>query len=99
MLSTCMLERAELAGLLKPGSLRVLDEKTTKGFSCKHTTALYPDIVVASLPKTSPAVVKSTTLALLSMPEDSDFAWQVAHQLRLRQPPLQGAASRPLEAS
>lgn len=78
VLSTCMLERAELAGLLKPGSLRVLDEKTTKGFSCKHTTALYPDIVVASLPKTPPAVVKSTTLALLSMPEDSDFAWQVA---------------------
>lgn len=36
VLSTCMLERAELAGLLKPGALRVVDEKTTQGFSCRH---------------------------------------------------------------
>ena len=78
VLSTCMLERAELAGLLKPGALRVVDEKTTQGFSCRHSTALYPDIVVAALPRTAPDVVKATTLALLSMPENADFAWQVA---------------------
>lgn len=78
VLSTCMLERAELAGLLKPGALRVVDEKTTQGFSCRHSTALYPDIVVAALPRTAPDVVKATTLALLSMPKNADFAWQVA---------------------
>lgn len=78
VLSTCMLERAELARLLKPGALRVVDEKTTQGFSCRHSTALYPDIVVAALPRTAPDVVKATTLALLSMPENADFAWQVA---------------------
>lgn len=85
VLSTCMLERAELTRLLKPGALRVVDEKTTQGFSCRHSTALYPDIVVAALPRTAPDVVKATTLALLSMPENADFAWLVLDEIRFKQ--------------
>ena len=78
VISTCMLERAEIAGLLKPGSLKVINEKQTPGFACRHSTALYPNIVVSSLPNTSPAVVKTATLALLSMPSDGDHAWEVS---------------------
>lgn len=78
VISTCMLERAEIAGLLKPGSLKVINEKQTPGFACRHSTALYPNIVVSSLPNTSPAVVKAATLALLSMPSDGDHAWEVS---------------------
>lgn len=78
VISTCMLERAEIAGLLKPSSLKVINEKQTPGFACRHSTALYPNIVVSSLPNTSPAVVKAATLALLSMPSDGDHAWEVS---------------------
>ena len=78
ILPTCMLERAEMSGLLAPGKLKVINSKTTAGFACKHSTALYPDIVVAALPDTPPAIVKATTLALLSIPEDTHYAWQVA---------------------
>ena len=75
VIPACMLERAESSGLLAPGLLRVIHEKTTPGFACRHSTALYPDIVAASLPHTSPDIVKATTIALLSMQDQDDYAW------------------------
>lgn len=78
VIPACMLERAESSGLLAPGTLRVIHEKKTPGFACRHSTALYPDIVAASLPHTKPDVVKAATLALLSMSNVSDYAWHPA---------------------
>ena len=77
ILPACMLERAEAAGLIAPGVLRVIHEKKDDGLRCRHSTALYPDIVVAALPWTDPAVVRDVTLALLKLPENESYIWQV----------------------
>ena len=76
ILPACMLERAEQSGLLEPGRLRVIHEKED-GLSCRHSTSLYPDIVVTALPWTDPELVRDVTLALLSLPEEETFEWLV----------------------
>ena len=78
ILPACLLERAETAGLIEPGLLRVVHAKTNDALACRHSTALYPDIAVATFPWTDPAVTKDVTLVLLSLPESESYIWQVA---------------------
>lgn len=85
ILSTCQIEAAEEGGLMESGRLKVINARTTPGFSCAHSTALYPDQIFGSArPDVPPDILKSVSLALLQMPEHRtegtgpDFSWQVA---------------------
>lgn len=70
-----MLERD---GWIEKGSLRVVGDKTGGDFPCQRSTALYPDIVFASLERAPAAVVRNVTVTLLSMPTSSSYEWSVA---------------------
>lgn len=80
----CLLEQAQSSGLVEPGQLRVIErERPQEGaakLSCRHSTALYPDVVVGALPWTSPEFARNMTVALLSAPADpgpTGYSWQV----------------------
>lgn len=89
VLSTCQLEIAEKRGLIESGRLKVLNARTTPGFSCAHSTDLYPDQIFGSINENiSPDILKKISIALLQMPENTEpgdatakdntsFSWQV----------------------
>lgn len=89
VLSTCQLEIAEQRGLIESGRLKVLDERSTPGFACAHSTELYPDQIFGSVNEhLSPDTLKQISIALLQMPEkltpfgttekdNTSFSWQV----------------------
>lgn len=89
VLSTCQLEIAEKRGLIESGRLKVLNARTTPGFSCAHSTDLYPDQIFGSINENiSPDILKKVSIALLQMPENTEpgdatakdttsFSWQV----------------------
>lgn len=83
---TCIFERAQEEGLIEPGLLRVVSPKNDGISTCAHSTDLYPDLVVASLPWSDPEVVRSATIALLAGSDpNADFGWYIAsdfHSLR-----------------
>lgn len=82
VISSCTLERAEEVGLIAPGSIRVIDAKKSEALACRHSTELYPDLVVAALPWTDSGLVRDVTLALLKQPESATYTWQVAGDFR-----------------
>lgn len=80
----CRLEQAQSSGLLEPGVLRVIEreggEDDDAALACRHSTALYPDVVVGALPWTSPEFARSMTVALLTAPADpspTGYSWQI----------------------
>ncbi len=81
VLPTCMLETAEETGLLKKGSLRILEPKNgsfpaSERHKCQHSTSvLYPDFIFATLSGTPEELTKKVTIALLSMPDFGDYSW------------------------
>ena len=88
VLSTCQLETAQERGLIEAGKLKVLNARSTPGFSCAHSTDLYPDQVFGSVNENlSPDILKQISIALLQMPEQASaegaakdatsFSWQV----------------------
>ena len=80
VLTACELEAAEKAGLIETGVLRVVSPHADSLLQCRHTTALYPDSVFG--PNFSrPDLVKAVSFALLTMPDQRAFSWQVAGQL------------------
>ncbi len=81
VLSACQLESAERAGLVEPGALRVIHEKADGHLDCRRSTALYPDRVFGVLDFSRPELVRGVAIALLSMPAEPGFSWQVAGQL------------------
>lgn len=50
------------------GQFRVIDEKTTQGFPCVHSTRLYPNWVIATTVAADPIVSLELTRAILDMP-------------------------------
>lgn len=81
VLTACELEAAENAGLIEKGVLRVVSPHADSLLQCRHTTALYPDNVFGALNFTRPELVKAVSVALLTMPDQRSFSWQVAGQL------------------
>ncbi|MCI6530465.1 MAG: PhnD/SsuA/transferrin family substrate-binding protein [Mesosutterella sp.] len=80
ILSACQLESAEASGLLAPGLLRVINEKSDRAIACRRSTDLYPGQTFGVLDFSRPELVKGIALALLSMPPQPTFSWQVAGQ-------------------
>lgn len=80
----CLLEQAQSSGLLEPGVLRVIEreggEDDGSHLACRHSTALYPDVVVGALPWTSAEFARDMTVALLTAPADpspTGYSWQI----------------------
>lgn len=79
LVPACALERYESAGFIAPGRLRVAAEKAESDIRCRHSTALYPDLIAGVLPWTDPEISRRLTLALLSRPAEPDRnAWRPA---------------------
>ncbi len=73
VLTTCELEQAVKAGVVRPEDVRVIGERPEKTpEKCVSSTELYPDLMLASSPSADPNVVKAVTVALLSMPADAN---------------------------
>ena len=80
VLGSCEYETLIAERLLKPGDLRILNEKPTKPGECRRSTEKYPDIVFSSLPNADSDVVNRMAVALLSLPtEKLDFRWTIAN--------------------
>lgn len=72
ILDTCKLEQAVEAGMIDPGAVRVIGERSEKAQGGGRTsTPLYPDLMFAASPSPDPDVVKVVTVALLSLPADA----------------------------
>lgn len=83
LVPACALERYEAAGFIAPGRLRVAAEKAESDIRCRHSTALYPDLIAGVLPWTDPEISRRLTLALLSRPAEPDRnAWTGTSDLR-----------------
>lgn len=81
VLSACQLEAAEKAGLIDPGKLRVIHKKEDRGeLRCQRSTALYPDQQFGVISYTRPELVRRVAAALLAMPPQPSFSWQVTGQ-------------------
>ena len=78
LLPACRLEALERSGFIPKGALKVIAPVKVEGFPCLVSTPLYPDVVVASTPKTNEAVAKAATAALLTMAPRDGFEWAVS---------------------
>lgn len=70
ILSTCEWEDAVAAGVVGAHELRIVNDRTAPGDRCRRSTALYPDLMLATLPTASPEVVRDITIAVLTQPVD-----------------------------
>lgn len=68
ILEVCDLEYLEASGLIAKGALKVLYERPSYGLPCRVSSAMYPDVVFASLPRAESEIVRKLTVALLTMP-------------------------------
>ncbi len=75
VLPICEFEKLVSAGQVSANEFRVLNGKNQKNETCLRSTELFPDVVFSSMPSAPPLVVKSITLALLSMPATENFEW------------------------
>lgn len=64
----CLLEEVEASGLVARGALRVVHAKKDDELACAHSTALYPGLIAATLPWTSPETARRIAVALFSGP-------------------------------
>ena len=84
----CLLEEVEASGLVARGALRVVHAKKDDELACAHSTALYPGLIAATLPWTSPDTARRIAVALFSgpalgQPEAVDWVMQTNfHELR-----------------
>lgn len=74
VLPVCGLERAEAAGLIPRGILRVLGD-VSDGAGCRRSTPVYPGTVAAATTRAPDADVKAAAKALLSMPSVDGAEW------------------------
>lgn len=75
VLPVCEFEKLVNEGQINAKDFRVLNPKNQEGEACRRSTELFPDVVFSSMPSAPPLVVKSVTLALLSMPAGENFEW------------------------
>lgn len=67
IIPACLLETLQEMHLAQTDQLRVVNEKTNDGFSCKHSTNLYPDISLYALSSAPEQAVRDVTIAILSL--------------------------------
>ncbi|MCG5031563.1 sensor histidine kinase [Mesosutterella sp. OilRF-GAM-744-9] len=72
ILKACDFEMMTQAGIISGRDFRILNEKPAGSFACRVSTDLYPGVVFASLPRAPSDLVKSVSVALLTMPETPD---------------------------
>lgn len=78
-LRLCMLESLEARGIVPPGALRVIGEKTQPGEACRRSTPLYPGWTVSSTPRASSVFISRVVTALLNQaPVGDGLRWEVA---------------------
>ncbi len=83
IMRACELETLTAAGLLKPGSLRVVGEKPSDGFACRRSTELYPGPALAAQTYVPERVRHRIAAAVYSMPAaDSGHRWTLANDYR-----------------
>lgn len=82
IIGACTLENLEDGGWIERNALRVIGEKSDATFPCRRSTDLYPDIVVGALEDAPPDVVRDVTVALLTMPPESNYDWSVASNFK-----------------
>jgi len=71
---TDLLERMASEGTIDLRDFRILNPQETDGFPFAHSTQLYPEWPFAKLKTTPDELAQRVSLALLSMPPDSDAA-------------------------
>ncbi|WP_261822320.1 sensor histidine kinase [Pragia fontium] len=74
VLPVCQLEDMVREGLIAGKNYRVLDNQAPDGFPCQASTRLYPNWSFAKTGKTSEALAKQISRALLALPEDHPAA-------------------------
>ncbi len=82
IMQLCMFEREMQQHQFPEGTLKVLPytgKLEQKPAACLHTTELYPDMVIAAMPKADAESVRRMTAALLTMPKlRSGYEWSSA---------------------
>lgn len=86
----CTLERIEAEGLVEPGVLKVIAQKSLPSDPgqpatvCKTSTSLYPDLVIASGPSANPEVIRAAASEILSMTASasSEYRWYPVSDFR-----------------
>ncbi len=85
ILTRCELERMLAQGLVKPGAVRVINDKGSPEEACRRSTDLYPAEIIAVFPHTNPVLAKEATIALLQMPpgkgNNADWEWVTVNDL------------------
>lgn len=79
VLPTCLLEWFTERESFDTSWLRVLEPRQEESLRCVHSTALYPNLTLASLPSLPPAHSRQITQTLLNMPAvDGNLFWSIA---------------------
>lgn len=71
-----ILEMMEASGALLPGDVRVINPQTTANFPYQHSTRLYPEWPVFSMPHVNEHAVRHVASALFSLESDNPAAKQ-----------------------
>ena len=74
ILPACLLETMRNRDLIDSSGLRIAGEKKG-GLACAHSTALYPDVSLLSLPGAPEEAVRDVTIAILSDRNTRDYEW------------------------
>lgn len=83
ILRVCELETMTAAGLVEPGSLRVVGEKSQQGLACVSSTELFPGLALAAQTYVPEDVRRRIAAAVYSMPvPESGYRWTLANDYR-----------------
>ncbi|MDO5531548.1 PhnD/SsuA/transferrin family substrate-binding protein [Sutterella sp.] len=77
----CLVDELAAAGDPRAKLVRVLEPRSGDGFSCQHTSELYPSWTFATTPRASSEVSTIATTTLLTLPANAvkgEWRWSVA---------------------
>lgn len=81
--ASCLLERMARQGDISLSDFRVIDERHSDRFACRHSTALYPAWFFSLKPTVPPHVARTITSTLLSLPPGCEGSqWTVPTEHR-----------------
>lgn len=79
ILRACYMEDALARGIFNEGELKFINLKDDPIHQCKHSTALYPNWTLASMPSVAPELASRVTQALLMQSAtDRNLYWAIA---------------------
>lgn len=83
VMRVCELEHLTAAGMLKPGSLRIVGEKPSEDFACRRSTELFPGRVLAAQTHVPEELRRRIAGVLYTMPSaESGYGWSLANDYR-----------------